>query len=115
MKYTALAFSIAALAGACAIAASAPVQAGEPVPCPKRQFNGASLNGLGLNGINLNGPVLQGMRMNGIQLQGVQLQGTGVHGARAPIGACKPGVQIQGCEPGLRAVVLPTGERVPLR
>lgn len=87
MKFTHLAFAIASLGGVVAMAVAAPAHAD------------LKWNGPVLNGINLNGPVLNGMSTSGAQVR---------------VESCRPTTN-RVCEPRVRAVILPSGQRMGLK
>lgn len=97
MKFTHLAFAIAALGGAVAISVAAPAHAD------------IKWNGPVLQGARLNGPVLQGLELNGMRMNGAAAVG-----AKAGVDSCQPKAN-QICEPRVRAVVLPSGQRMGLK
>lgn len=107
MKKTLL--SLAAVA-ALSMTLAAPAQAAT-------QANGLTLNGLTLNGFKINGLTLNTVRFNGLTLNGLTLNGIKWNG-QAPTGVavdvCEP-TAAHTCTAGLRAIVLPNGERVALR
>lgn len=117
MKFTHLAFAIASLGGAVAIAAAAPAHADIRWNGPVLNgvtLNGPVLQGINLNGVTLNGPVLQGPVLQGLELNGMRMNGAERAGAKAEINSCQPAAD-QTCEPRVRAVVLPTGQRMGLK
>ena len=86
------------------------------------ESNGISLNGFTLNGFTLNGFTLNGWELNGIKINGVTLNTVKFNSVKWN-GQTLNGVAVDVCEPtvahtctaGLRAIVLPNGERVALR